>query len=410
MRTRPKDRKVARGIRWTFYGWRVYASVHGKGKWHRIKDREHTKTLEQLKTERANWNAEARKPVAKAPPDASFAEEARTDYYPAIAAMPDRKTRERHIELWIAALAELLGADAPRRAIEPKHIMRIRDRWLTVGPKVVQRKGGRVTIAAPLSAQTVALRMRALENLWTVLDGTRAPNPVREVAEPEGPTRPPKGLAYPVVDAILAKMPDTRGDRPVTATLFARAIAYTGFSHGEIHALNPATDLHLNEPRPWVWVAGRKKGRGTKGEPQPLTAAGAAAIRALADAGLLGRKKKPSASSIRQAVHRACERANVDPVTTYVFRHSYATEVLLRTGSLDATQQLMRHKDRRTSAHYSAAALDPARAALVAQLEATGAFARNLPEGKKSPKKRTKPDMPRHARTARARRKSSRKR
>lgn len=385
-----KDRRVARGIYRTKYGWRVYASVNGKGKWHRVKDRDHTLSFEDLKTHRAEWNALARKPVAKAPPGASFAEEVRTDYYPAVAAMPTRAERERHLEIWIRAIAELLGADAPRAAVQAKHIARIRDRWLTVGPKMVQRKGGRVEVAAPLSPQTVALRMRALENVWTVLDGKHAPNPVRQVAEPDSPQRPPQGLPYPVVEQILAHMPEARGDRRCTATLVARAIAYTGFSHGEINALDPKRDLHLDDPRPWVWVAGRHKGRGTQGEAQPLTAAGAAAIRALADAGILG--TKPSASSIRQAVHRACARAQLPPVTTYAFRHSYATEVLLRTGSLDATQQLMRHKDRRTSAHYSAAAIDPARAALIDQLEAGGAFRPDLPAGKFSRKKRTNAD------------------
>lgn len=451
-----KDRRIARGIYQTPYGWRLLASVRGQSKWKRVKDRDHEFDLAKLKDLRAAWNAEARQPRT-AGPGASFAQEARLDYFPAIAAMPWLEERKRHIELWIAAIEALLGAGVQRSAIQPKHIKTVRDRWLTIGPKTVQRAGGRVELALPLSAQTVRLRMRALENLWTILDGKHAPNPVRQVAEPTGPTAQPKGLSYGVVNTILATMPARRhaykltrkqvaqiraalarphpnrsalarkhgvsealirkierlGDRyrvdqPAIATLFATAIAATGFSHGEINGLTPDA-LHLDADPPWVWVAGRKKGRGTTGVPQSLTADGAAAIRALADAGIFTRERPPSASSIRQAVHRACAKADVPLVTPYVFRHSYATAVLRTTGSVDATQLAMRHQDRRTSLHYAGAAVDPARAALTRQLEAAGAFRGDLPPGKVSRENEADRGKSRQVRNASTKGKLSRK-
>ena len=62
--------------------------------------------------------------------------------------------------------------------------------------------------AEPLSASSVNHRLRAIANLWTVLDGRHAPNPARDVPELLEPDHPPRALSYPVLEAILAEWSD----------------------------------------------------------------------------------------------------------------------------------------------------------------------------------------------------------
>jgi hypothetical protein len=47
--------------------------------------------------------------------------------------------------------------------------------------KLVDGRMQWVEVDEPLSASSVDNRLRALRNLWTVLNGRHAPNPVREV-------------------------------------------------------------------------------------------------------------------------------------------------------------------------------------------------------------------------------------
>jgi integrase len=292
------------------------------------------------------------------------------------------KTRTRHVNLWVAEFGQL-----PRSAIKPYMILAIRDRWLTIGPQRVWRRwkadnieksGGRwVEIEKPLSPSAVNKRLRVLRNLFTVLDGKHAPNPVAEVQEAHEPDAEARGLPYDVIEAMLATMPDrsrpTKGEKRGTVNLTKlrlRAIAYTGFAHAELMRIKLA-ELHLDDPLPWVWMGGRKKGRGTKGVAQPLTEEGAAALRALADADGLG---PFSTSSMRRSFLRAAKKLGIS-ARPYDLRHSYADEILEKTdGNLPVTQMLMRHKDQRTTLRYVQRAIDPVRAAAIAKVRAAGGF------------------------------------
>lgn len=294
------------------------------------------------------------------------------------------KERERLIGLWVKEFGT-----KPRAAIRPIDIRIVVTRWLTEGPKrvmrswrsdCIKRHGARwVDLPVPLSASQVSKRMRALENLWTVLDGRHAPNPVREVPEPKEPEGTPRGLPYDVVEAILAAMPDrgraakgqTRKGLPGLTRLRLRTIAYTGLSHTELKSIQQA-DLHLDDPHPWVWIQGRDKGQGTKGTAQPLTSEGAAALRALAAAGGLG---PFSHSAMWKSFQRACRHLKLERLTPYDLRHSFASEILEKTGgNLDVTQLLMRHKSRTTTLRYGKRAIDPVRAAAIATVREAGAF------------------------------------
>jgi integrase len=304
--------------------------------------------------------------------------------------------------------------------IKPWEIRAVRDRWLTVGPKIVYRDKKRIAIAAPLSASTVNNRMRALENLYTVIYGRKADNPVREVPEANEPEGDARGLPYDVVEAILAQMPDQRY-RPVVsadqiATIRAaprsvsgvalarqlglsdqivsrvrngrltvpstrdgasltklrlRVMAYVGVSQNELAGIAPG-DLHLDDVRgPWVQIKGRKKGKGTKSTAQPLTDQGAAALRELVAAGGMG---SFSTASMRTSFLRACAKLGLHGLHPYDLRHSFASEIFATTGDLKLTQLLMRQKDDRTTLRYGRGAVPAVLAAAIAKVRAAQAF------------------------------------
>lgn len=392
-RHKERDRKVAPGIYRTHYGWRLFVRVKGILRPKRITDPFHHLGLVELKQRREDWRTDARRQLGE-PPQADtatkpggFADEARKKYLPAVRSMPTYKQRVRDIELWIAEFG-----DRPRSSIKAWEVAQVRDRWLTEGPRMVCRKltpeeraanpkrttGVWVAKREPLSASQVNNRLRALENLWTVLDGLHAPNPVREAGEATEPETLPRAIRYDVITAILAQMPDRgpgrRGQKRSKTSLTKlrlKAMAYTGFSHGELAGL-AADDLHLNDTPAWVWVSGRRKGQGTLGAAQPLTRQGAAALRALANAGGLG---PFSPDSMRKSFARACAKLNLTGLRPYDCRHSFATEILEKTGgNIGATQLAMRHKDPRTTLRYAKGAIDPVRFATIQEVQAKGAF------------------------------------
>lgn len=403
-----KARRIARNIWRTEYGWRVFAKIKGKLWPKRITDNDHRLELPALEATRDAWAKELQGPYGSAVSGTFHADAGR--YLDARKAMTGIVARRKQIALWVAEFG-----DRPRASVQSWEILRVRDRWLTEGPKCVYRDKQRVYIAAPLSASTVNQRLRALENIWTVLDGRKADNPVREVAEAEEPEATARGLPPELVDAILAKMPDRRYGRALTSDdakairhalrgrrrwgqiteqatkygvsetmirkiaagrakrddeasatkLRLAAIFLNGLSHGELMAITEP-DLHLAATPPWAWIAGRRKGKGTTGTAQPLTAKGAAALQALVDAKKLG---KFSRDSMRASFRRAWKKLNLKGLRPYDLRHSFATDVLHRTGNLDVTQMLLRHRDKRTTLRYTKAAVSPLLVAAVEALE-----------------------------------------
>ena len=379
-----KDRGVSTGISRTSSGWRLYARIKGKLWPHRIYDPDHRLTLPELKDKLADWRVAARAPKAAVVSSTGFASDVRERYLPAVRSMTGIAERRYHMDLWIREFGS-----RPRAEIQPWEIARVRERWLTEGPKriCVPWKPGEkpadakkhaakwVEVAQPLSASQVNNRLRALQNFYTVLDGRHGPNPAREAGEAPEPESEARALDYGTVETILGKVPDTRHGKIVATKLRLRAIAYIGLSHGELRGIRPE-DLHLDDPMPWVWVSGRKKGKGTKGTPQPLTPEGVDALRALADAEVLG---PFSPDSMRQTFQRACAKADLHDLTPYQFRHSFAAEVFEKTGgNIGVTQLLMRHRDQRTTAIYVKKALDVVRAAALRDASAKGAFAKKV--------------------------------
>lgn len=314
-----------------------------------------TTPLEKVKAWRDD-ELQRRKDLAAAGEDlpGDFSSDAKK-YLAAVRALTEYDQRARDIAIWCARFT-----GRRRDSIQPLDIRTARDEWLTVGPRLVQRRvGGErrwVPVPAPLSASTVNKRLRALENMWTVLDGRRADNPTREVPEATEPDSAPRGLPYKVVERILAQM------APTQTWARLRVIAYTGLAHCELAGIAPA-DLDLR--RGTVLVRRRRKGRGEKMAPPALHPLTADAVQAFREFRRLGCWGAFSASSMWKSFQLAAKKAGYRGLRPYDFRHSYGTATFLGSGDLAATQGMLRHSSQTTTLRYAAAAV-PARARLAA--------------------------------------------
>lgn len=281
-------------------------------------------------------------------------------YLLSVTAMPTYKERCREIALW----TELFG-DRHRYSIAPHEIRTVRDRWLTVGPRRCWQKVNGVgqwgNVVAPLSASTVNHRLRALSNLWTVLDGRHAPNPVRdEVPEVDEPADVPRALDYHTIRRILDAMSDQgrapRGEKRRTYSLAkarARVMAWTGVTPKELALITPP-DVRWDEAL--LVVPARRKGHGAPGRLVPLGPEAIAALRHFARLDAYGRFR---ARVVLRAWQQACRIVIGRTARLYDLRHSFITGVVRATGSMATAQLLAGHTDPRTTRRYATAAVLP---------------------------------------------------
>ena len=328
---------------------------------------------DSLLSDRRAWREQMRVDARRGalPAEAStFAEDA-ARYLQSVAALPTIEQRRQHIDEWTRVFG-----DRRRSSIHPHEIRAQRDRWLTE-PRL-DREGRQ---RPPYAPGSVNKRLRALSNLWRVLDGRHAPNPVREVPEADEIESEPRALPYAVIEAILEAMPDvtqapkgaTRAAGSCTRARLA-VMAWTGLAHVQLAGLRPE-DIDWDGPS--IWVRGRRKGAaGTerKGHRKPITTQAVEALRRFDELNCWGRFSR---SSMRKSLRTACrkveERFRHDGITIdlshvrpYDFRHSYATALLAATGDLQTTQRLMLHQSASTTERYARAAVDPV---LVSALE-----------------------------------------
>lgn len=278
-------------------------------------------------------------------------------YLNAVAALPTFETRKRDIQLWVDEFG-------PRRRdeIAPHEIRAVRDRWLTVGPvrrmKKVNGVGQWVSVPGPLAASTVNHRLRALSNLYTVLDGRHTRNPVREVPEVNEPQAVPRDLNYEEIRLALAAMSDQglaekgkeRKDYSL-AKVRARCIAWSGITPGELARITKPDNRHGEG---FVVVPPRRKGRGAAGRIVPLSADG---VEAFADLDRLSAYGRFSVRAVFRAWQLGCRAALGRTVRLYDLRHSYVTAVVRATKSLETAQRLAGHTDPRTTRRYAVSAL-----------------------------------------------------
>jgi integrase/recombinase XerC len=233
-----------------------------------------------------------------------------TAYLSRVSAMTTYDERERHLNLWIAAL----GGNRPRGSITATEVDVVLQGWLAAG----------------LAPQTVKLRRGALAHVWSVLDGKHAPNPVRDSRKP--PPRPveARGLTLETVQTILGAM------RPSQTKVRLWILATTGLPHRQIGLLKAE---HIDWAGQMVQAAPRRKGKGAAGGWRPVPAAAIEALRELDKQKLYGAF---SPSTMHRAFRLACAKAGIQTkLTPYDLRHSYGTWLYDATGDLATVARLM---------------------------------------------------------------------
>lgn len=296
-------------------------------------------------------------------------------YLDAVAALTTYAERELEIYRWVTIFGQ-----RQRDTITSVEIREARDRWLTEPrrlhppPKVPGRKKEpwtppKATRELPYSASAINHWLRALSNLWAVLDGRRAPNPVRDVPEAVEPDALPRALSYATIEQILDAMPD-RGQprkgqgRPTVnlSKLRLRVIAYTGLTYAQLRVLTPE---HIDFAAGTLLLPKRRKGKGAKARLLGLLPQAVAAIQALHDADGWG---DFSGSSLHSSFMRAARRV-LGPSTTvrpYDFRHSFGSAIYRATKSREAVKELLSHGTLAMSERYTLAVADDVLAAQLA--------------------------------------------
>jgi len=368
--------KTYRGAEWRGYRAWIWVPWPGypKGR-NRAKRFPKTATLATMLTWREQELARAKQLVAsgqRAPVVAADGFLADADrYLEARRAMAQFGERKRHLELW----ATLFG-NRPALGIKSFEIAAQRDAWITVGPKWVYEKKQRVLKPLPLSASEVCLRLRALENFFTVMY-PREPNPVREVAEPVD-LRPSvaRGQTFAIAREVLSYMPNItaaiKGGSPEEGSLSRiryEAMLMTGLTHSQIGRLQPSD---VNWDAPSVLAPLRAKGRTSRRSrpkartPRPLMPAALPVLRELFR---LAANKPFSRSSLYRTVKRALRAANVqrakdgrDPIDPTLrpydlTRHTIGTEVYRASKDRSMVQTFLGHSDIKMSAVYAEAAI-----------------------------------------------------
>lgn len=350
---------VAPGIRRHGAGWQAVAKVRGERAYSQW-------PLETRLSEIREWQQDKRAELRTLLPKTAagtFPHEAEKYLrLPSVIAMPTFDERARHIREWVARVGAVR-----RRRLTAADVERHRDAMLAEG----------------LAGASVNKRLRALSNLWTKLDGRRAPNPVLEVAECDEPEPEARGLPYPIIETILAAIPDTaigvKKDgtrttgrnvaRPSKTKARLRVIAYTGLAHAQLKLLTPAdVDLEAGTMRVRARRKGKRKRR-AQDRPRatvlPLTPQ---AIDAFKTFDALGCWGPFSNSSMWKAFQRACATLKIDGagLSPYWFRHSFGTAVYSVTRDLRATGALLGHRHPRTTERYTLAAVPPHLAAAIA--------------------------------------------
>lgn len=271
-------------------------------------------------------------------------------YLGMVAGLASFRDRKLDIERWIA----VFGTRA-RDTITPGDISAQRDRWAKE-PRATDDD-------RPFAASTINHRLRALANLYTLLDGRRADNPALEVEELSEPAPRVRAMPYQTVEAIIAALPDRgrpeAGKRPkVSATkVRIRCLAYSQITPKQLMRLTPA-DLDLAHAG--LHLPARAKGRGAAAVWVPLLPKAVAAFKDFHRLKLYG----PFAyRSLRHTWDRAAKKAGALGARPYDLRHSYGTLVYRATGSREAVQQLLQHASWDTSARYAIGAEDEIRRA-----------------------------------------------
>lgn len=243
-------------------------------------------------------------------------------YLARVSAMPSYRTRKSHLDAWVAAL----GPETPRGAITAEAIDQVLQRWLSEG----------------YAPKTVALRRTDLIQVWSKLDGRRAPNPARETQAPSSPPLEPRGMLAEHVARVFAQIQDG----PTKTRLWV--MATTGLPHKQIKELT-RPDIDLAGRR--IRATPRRKGAGAAGGWRPIAPAAVEALRAFIEQDCFGPFDN---STLYRVWTRACRRAEIPGHwRPYDLRHSFGTWVYAATGDLASTADLLGHAKTDTARRYT---------------------------------------------------------
>jgi integrase len=180
-----------------------------------------------------------------------------------------------------------------------------------------------------LAASTINHRLSGLSQLYAVLDGDRAHNPVAGVTRLREPQAKPDGRSPETIQRVFVALEArVRAQNPGWQTLARlKVIAPTGMRHSQVMRL--ARDhVYIDHDPPYVVVVDP----GKDGEPhaKPLTPDGVDAFRLFVRVEAWGRF---SQSSVYKSWKLAYEEAGVPFFNPDKLRHSYATA--LRAQGMD---------------------------------------------------------------------------
>jgi integrase len=150
--------------------------------------------------------------------------------------------------------------------------------------------------------------------------------------------------------AIHPKQPQ-KGGTATQARL--RVLLWTGWPNAILKQLQP-TDIHWD--RQTATVHGRKKGGGTKPRTVPLLPQALQALTTFAAVAAWG---PFSNSSLRDTLHRGCDRAGVPRFRPYDLRHLLGTTLVLHSSDERGAAELMLHTDPRQTWRYTRQAASP---------------------------------------------------
>jgi integrase len=314
---------------------------------------------------------------------------------------PQYKECCRYVRVWVAIFGERDHA-----TITPEEIRRQCNEWIARGPRWVYVNGERVQKSGPgygLSPQEVNLRLRRLENMWTVLWRTED-TPVRHVDEyGEAVEAKPRGQTFAACYEVLAHMPDfttaKKGELPEPGSL-SRArfelMFLTGLEPKQIARLDEARDLDYQKPA--IKLPTRGKGRSHKRRKRPrrilrdrpLIKAAVPAVRRVF---ALGANKTFSSASIGRAIKagvtaanakRAAKKRSLLPTNLRVkdwTRHTFGTEMYRETHDIDRVAEYLGHADRRMAEIYAESALHEHMLEAAAKMSALAAKAQGKRPG-----------------------------
>lgn len=336
-------------------GWRAVVSLGRRGKLMQYFPK--GTDIRAMQDWRKDEQAKARLTRGRAPKGSFEADVAR--YLLLVKGLTTIADRKRDMARWVT-----LFGRRRRDTITSGEIRAIRDTWL---------RAPRAPGLPPLAANTVSKRLRALSNLYTVLDGPRADNPVRDVEEPREPEPQARAMPAEMIAAILADLPDhgraAKGKKRPTFSatkIRIQCMAACQITPKQLGQLTRA-DLDLAGQR--IHLPARAKGRGAAAVWVGLLPDAVTAFTEFDARNLYG---PFSQHSLRQSWARAVKRLKLPRVTPYQLRHTMGRLIYRATGDRGAVQKMLQHASWETSERYIGEAADEV---LATQWEAVKAHA-----------------------------------